>query len=161
MMEEEYVPTGHHVYSGMGFGRQRVHNEVIAKEGKPFIITQSETAVRQKEPEPPEEAAAPPEALEEPAPIWDEAQDEDSTDEAIDDYEETEGSAPEDIASRIAGDRAQSQADILELARHQAELTPEDIASRIANDRTQGQTDIVELALRQAEADDTMESEES
>ena len=132
-MEEEYLPTGHHVYSGMGFGHQRVHNEVIAKDVKPFVIIQPDTWAPQEVPpspaEEPKEAPAPAEALdEEPAPIWEEEQDADSEDEDIDDY---------------------------------GEAKPEDIAARIAGDRLQGQMDNVELARQQAEADDTMESEES
>ncbi len=135
-MEEEYMPTGHHVYSGMGFGRQRMHNEVVAKEMKPFVISQPEapappspTAPAEAPEEEAMETSAVPDAeMEEPAPIWEEEQDKDSEDEAIDDY---------------------------------GEADPEDIAARIASDRTQNQADILEVARQQAEADDTMESEET
>ena len=59
--------------------------------------------------------------------------------------------SPEDIAARIAGDRTQAQADILDIAKHTVEDAPqaEDVASRIERERRERQAALLDLAKQQ------------
>ena len=59
--------------------------------------------------------------------------------------------SPEDIAARIAGDRTQAQADILDIAKHTVEEAPqaEDVASRIERERRERQAALLDLAKQQ------------
>lgn len=59
--------------------------------------------------------------------------------------------SPEDIAARIAGDRTQAQADILEIAKHAVKEEPqaEDIADRIERERRERQAALLDLAKQQ------------
>ena len=99
-MSEEYIPTGHRIFRG----GKRIENEVVATELKPFVIHQpgdedEDDAAEDVKKRKRLEAA------------------EDAEEEAV---AEADSGSPEDIAARIAGDRAQFQADILAVARAEA-----------------------------------------
>ncbi len=60
--------------------------------------------------------------------------------------------SPEEIAARIAGDRTQAQADILEVAKHtveEEEAQAEDVAARIERERRERQAALLDLAKQQ------------
>ena len=63
--------------------------------------------------------------------------------------------SPEAIAARIAGDRTQSQADILEIAKHTVEEPQaEDIVSRIERERRERQAALLDLAKQQQQLEE-------
>ena len=63
--------------------------------------------------------------------------------------------SPEDIAARIAGDRTQAQADILDIAKHTVEEPQaEDIASRIERERRERQAALLDLAKQQQQLEE-------
>jgi len=101
-MSEEYIPTGHRIFRG----GKRIENEVVATELKPFVIHQPGDED--------EDDAAEDVKKRKPS----EAVDEEDMEEA--DEAQADSGSPEDIAARIAGDRAQFQADILAVARAEA-----------------------------------------
>ena len=65
--------------------------------------------------------------------------------------EKSSEESPEDVAARIAGDRTQAQADILDIAKHTVEDAPqaEDVASRIERERRERQAALLDLAKQQ------------
>lgn len=166
----DYVPTGRHVFSG----RNRIDNEMVSLTPDPAIIAAPTEEELNIVPLEGHEVDDSDEIMEEEE-FVDESQDdsfdgsqEDTTEETGQEYEpdseDDTGTAetPEEIASRLAGDRVKAQMDNLEIAEKIAsedtseeasssEETPEEIAARLAADRVHAQEMNLEVARSQQE----------
>lgn len=154
-MEKEHVPTGRKVYLGNhsieyeAFIAEPRLIEVDPIEWQKYMSEQAKRRLKKAEAKARKKAEAEEAARraeEEERKREEEAAARAATGEAASSEE-----SPEDIAARIAGDRTQAQADILDIAKHTVEEAPqaEDVASRIERERRERQAALLDLAKQQ------------
>ena len=154
-MEKEHVTTGRKVYLGNhsieyeAFIAEPRLIEVDPMEWQKYMSEQAKRRLKKAEEKARRKAAA-----EEAARAQEEAaraQEAETAAKATAQAAAPAEESPEAIAARIAGDRTQSQADILEIAKHTVEEAPqaEDVASRIERERRERQAALLDLAKQQ------------
>ena len=158
-MEKEHVTTGRKVYLGNhsieyeAFIAEPRLIEVDPMEWQKYMSEQAKRRLKKAEEKARRKAAA-----EEAARAQEEAaraQEAETAAKATAQAAAPAEDSPEAIAARIAGDRTQSQANILEIAKHTVEEPQaEDIASRIERERRERQAALLDLAKQQQQLEE-------